>query len=404
MHVVIIGAGASGMMAALSAAQAANNTVTVLERQARVGRKLLATGNGRCNLSNLQMDPSHYHGGDPSFVRPALEALCVQSLLTYFAQLGLLTVSEPSGRLYPCSDQANSVVDVLRFAMEQHGVQVLTGCEVTKLWKKGQGFLLKTTQQDVYCDKLIVACGGAAGSKLGGGLSGYALLKSLGHHATGLFPALVQLKTGSDYPRSLKGVRAQAQVQLLCGQDVLAQSQGEVQFTEFGLSGPAVFDISRTASCTQEPAQIRLDFLPDYTYEQVLELILCRCARFPGLMAENLLTGMLHNRLGRVVVSSCAVPHQTALPNLSQNQKQSLAQAVKDFTLPYLGPLGMDCAQVTAGGIVTREFDPETLESCLVPGLYACGEVLDIDGDCGGYNLQWAWSSGYLAGKLLTRS
>ena len=402
--VIVIGGGASGLIAAITASEDKSRRVILLERQQRIGRKLLATGNGRCNLTNTGASPENYHGEQEGFATAALNKFTPAQVLDFFHGMGLVTVTEYGNRVYPLSNSANSVVDVLRFALEKSGVELHCACPARAIERRGKGYVVITDEDRLEADYVIVACGGAAGAKLGGVMDGYQLLKPLGHKRTALRPALVQLLTAPEYPRALKGIRADGELSLCSGGETLCRGLGEVQFTEKGLSGPAAFDVSRAAACAGEGADVTINFFRAFSPRQLMELLCRRRETFPELPASELFTGMLHNRLGRVVVSSCAIPHQTALPDLSQDQKQALARAVKAFPLPYLGSLGMDCAQVTAGGIVTREFDPETLESRLVPGLYACGEVLDIDGDCGGYNLQWAWSSGYLAGKLLTRS
>ena len=233
---MVLGGGASGMTAAIAAAEQGAKVV-LLERQARLGRKLAATGNGRCNLTNLHAAQGCYHGEDPDFCRPALERFGVSDTLNRFRGLGLLTVSEPSGRVYPYSDQANSVLDVLRFSLERLGVRVITGCEVKKIWARRDGYLLKTTSGDFKGDRLIVAAGGVAGGKLGGSDMGYKLLESMGHRCTRLFPALVQLMVEDSATRALKGVRAQAALEVWNDKTLLARNEGEVQFTETGVSG-----------------------------------------------------------------------------------------------------------------------------------------------------------------------
>ena len=393
MVIGIIGAGASGMAAALAAAEDPNVQVVLFERQARVGRKLQATGNGRCNLTNLHAAQGGYHGQDVAFSAPALAAFNPEETLRWFRTLGLITVAEPSGRVYPYSDQANSVVDVLRFALEKPNIQLCTGFEVQKIKRENEGFTLSDGQQTVSCDKLIVACGGLAGTKLGGSMSGYKLLGKLGHRCTRLRPALVQLKCGWSGVNALKGVRANCRVEILHDQKLYAQSTGELQFTEYGLSGPVIFEVSRDVCQTPGKWIARLDFLPQMALEEV-ETELHRRADL-AMPLEELLTGVLHNRLGRVLTKAAGV-HQ--LP-LSIEDIKAIGRAVKEFEVELTEPLGMDSAQVTAGGVLTEQFDPQTMQSLLVPGLYACGEVLDIDGDCGGYNLQWAWSSGYCAGN-----
>ena len=392
MIVGIIGAGASGMAAALAAAETAQ--VVLLERQARVGRKLLATGNGRCNLTNLHASGRGYHGEDPGFSQRAISAFDPAATIAWFENLGLYTVAEDSGRVYPYSDQANSVVDVLRLALEQPNITLKTGFEVQKIKKEAGGFNLSNGEETVYCDKLIIACGGLAGTKLGGSMAGYKLLAKLGHKCTKLRPTLVQLKCAWGGVVSLKGVRANCHARILRDGQTFAQSQGELQFTDYGISGPVVFEISRDVCQGKGQWTAELDFLPDWT-EQMLAQALAKRGDRP---VEELLTGILHNRLGRVLTRCAGVKGNGLVKELSEAELEEVARCVKCFRLELTEPLGMDSAQVTAGGVITDDFDPATMESKLVPGLYACGEVLDVDGDCGGYNLQWAWSSGRMAG------
>lgn len=385
------------MAAAIAAAEAGAET-TLLERQARLGRKLLATGNGRCNLSNLHAAPNYYHGENAEFCRPALERFGTTDTLEWFQKMGLLTVSEPSGRIYPYSDQANSVLDVLRFSLDRLGVRTVTSCEVKKIWARRDGYLLKTTAGDFTGERLIAAAGGAAGGKLGGTVLGYRLLEALGHRCTKLYPALVQLTVEGGAVRALKGIRAQAVIEVFKGASLLAGSRGEVQFTENGVSGPAAFEVSRAASSGGPGLLLRLDLAPHLEQDEVNGLLANRRCRFPALTADDLLTGMLHNRLGRALVKAAGIPASAPLSTLDSIQLARVAETVKGFSFVLTGTQGFDNAQVTAGGIATADFDPQTLQSRIRPGLYACGETLDVDGDCGGFNLQWAWSSGRLAG------
>ena len=392
MIIGIIGGGASGMAAALAASENPDNQVLLFERQARLGRKLQATGNGRCNLSNIHAAQGGYHGQDPDFVLPAMTRFDPEETLGWFRKMGLFTVQEPSGRIYPYSDQANSVVDVLRFALEQPNIRVMLGSEVSKIRREDEGFSVDGT----HCDRLIIACGGLAGSKLGGTMSGYQLLRSMGHRMTKLRPTLVQLKSSWNGVAALKGVRANCHAAVYRDGNVHSESTGEIQFTEYGLSGPVIFEISRDVCQGTGEWLCRLDLLPEISAEE-LHQELCR-RRQTALPAQELLTGVLHNRLGRVVAKASGLSLNGLVSDLTDLELQSVCAAVKSFEVPLTEPMGMDSAQVTAGGIVTTDFDPNTMESRLVSGLYACGEVLDVDGDCGGYNLQWAWSSGRCAG------
>ena len=396
MTIGIIGGGAAGMAAALAAAEYESTSIVLMERQARLGKKLSATGNGRCNLSNLHASEGGYNGDDPQFHEYALKKFPPEETLQWFADLGLYTVAEPSGRIYPYSDQANSVVDVLRFSLEQKNIQVLTDFEVMKAKKDGQKFLVTSKNQTLEFDRLIIACGGLAGTKLGGTMAGYKLLRAFGHKCTKLRPALVQVKTSWGGVSALKGVRANCRAAIYHNGRRQRESVGEVQFTEFGLSGPVIFEISRDACQAPGEWECTLDFLPELSADRLRELLAKR--RASGLNAEELYTGILHNRLGRVLVKEADIRANTPISSLTEGQIEEVITLTKGFTVSLTEPLGMDAAQVTAGGIVTSEFDPQTMESRLVPGLYACGEMLDVDGDCGGYNLQWAWSSGRLAG------
>ena len=397
MLVGIIGAGASGMAAALAAAEDPNVQVVLFERQARVGRKLQATGNGRCNLTNQHAGKAGYHGEDPDFAAYALRRMDPQKTLEWFRSMGLFTVSEPSGKVYPYSDQANSVVDVLRLALAKPNITLRCGFDVQKIRRQDGGFFVENGEEAVFCHKLIVACGGLAGTKLGGSMSGYKLLSKFNHKSTRLRPSLVQLKCNWGGIGALKGVRANCHAQIFRDGVLFSQSTGELQFTDYGLSGPVIFEVSRDVCFGPGDWIARLDLLPDHTAQELtLELHRRMGTQLP---MDELFTGTLHNRLGRVMTKAAGVKTVGVACELTREDVQQLVKVVKSFEIQLTEPMGMDSAQVTAGGVLTRDFDPETMQSKLVPGLYACGEVLDIDGDCGGYNLQWAWSSGHLAGS-----
>lgn len=396
MEVIVIGGGAAGMMAAITAAKL-KNRVTVLERAERLGRKLAVTGNGRCNLTNINMSPEHYHG-QREFVASVLNGFNLKRTLSFFRRLGLITVSEPSGRVYPHSDQAGSVVDVLRFALSALKVNVITSCTVSDIATSGGTFVVQTDTGPFKADKLIVTCGGAAGTRAGGSRLGYELITGLGHSCTRLYPSLVQIKTENKYTRPLKGVRADASVMVLSHGRTVSSSFGEVQFTDYGLSGPAIFDVSRSITTGGSGLLVKLDLMRELTRDDLKEIIESRLGS--GLTMENLLTGTLHNKLGRTVLSRLGYSLSAPVSMLSHDDIVSISNMIKSYELPVTGSLGMDGAQVTAGGIPVEEFNPMTLESRIVPGLFAAGEILDVDGDCGGYNLQWAWSSGHLAGLL----
>ena len=396
---IIIGGGAAGMAAAIAAAEAGGR-VTLIERQSRVGRKLLATGNGRCNLSNRAAgDGTHYYGEQPGFSRAALARYGVEDTLAWFRALGLITAEEPDGKLYPYSNMAGSVLDVLRFALERPGITVRCGERVTALRRERGGFAVETETDRLRAGRVILAAGGCAGAKLGGVTDGYQLAAALGHSRTALHPALVQIKTDPTYPRGLKGVKADAAVHLLRGRECLAETRGEILFTEYGVSGPAIFELSRAAATGGEGLRLSLDLLSGWTEAETAAWL--RARRRAGLSeTAQLLTGTLHTRLGQTVCRAAGFTNQPP-ETLTDGDLDRIARSLRGFSLPVTGVCGFDQAQVTAGGLRTSEFDPETLESRLVPGFFAVGEVLDVDGDCGGFNLQWAWSSGRAAGGAL---
>ena len=398
--IIILGGGASGMAAALAARESLDNSVTLLERQSRVGRKLLATGNGRCNLSNRRADLTHYHGADTAFARPALERFGVEDTLAWFSSLGLVTRTEDTGRIYPLSDAAGSVADCLRLAMDARGVKTVCGFTAASAARRDGRFVVTSDQgETLSCDRLIIACGGMAGAKLGGVRDGYELLASFGHRRTALLPSLVQLKTDSTWTRSMKGIRTQAVVSLERGGTVLAQTRGEVQFAEYGLTGPAVFDLSRAAAAAGPECRVVLRLLPELDNVYITDYLQRKQNDYPNYLCENLLTGCLHNAISRTILRRAGIAFDAHVWSLTEEDLGRIADLITRFDLPLQGPMGFSAAQVTAGGIETAQFDPDTMGSRLVPGLYACGEVLDIDGDCGGFNLQWAWSSGRLAGR-----
>ena len=392
MKVAVIGGGASGLAAAITAREGGHD-VTLFERQARVGRKLMATGNGRCNLTNLGASVDNYHGADAAFVAPALSEFTVSDTLAWFSRLGLVSEPDPEGRVYPFSDQAGSVLDVLRFRCDAIGVRTETGTEIEEIRRKNGCFAVNGEQYD----RIIIACGGRAGEHLGGTGLGYDLLRSLGHRITPLTPGLVRLKTAEEITRMLKGVRAKACVRLLRRGRLVCEKSGEVQFSDGGVSGIVVMDMS---SLARDGDALSLDLLPPVNAEKLQKILAARASSTPSESAENLLAGVLHSRLGKAVIKRCGLDFGAKLAGLGEKDIEKVAKTVKDFALTITGRAGFPEAQVTCGGADTAEFKPFSLESRLVPGLYACGEVLDVDGDCGGYNLQWAWSSGRLAGCL----
>lgn len=390
MDIAVIGGGASGLFAAI-AAKNENSSVTVYEKEKRVGRKILATGNGRCNMTNINASERDYHGGNTAFMRGAINRFWVEETLDFFEELGVLAKVEDGGKVYPYSDTASSVLDVLRRRTEQVGVRTICDSGVRSIKKDKNKFLVEVGGSIEKYDRVIIATGGKAGSSLGSDGSGYKLLKAFGHRITEVSPSLVQIKTETEFVRKLKGIKVNAKVTL--GE---MSQVGEVLFTDYGISGPPVFWLS---SYLGDLKEITIDIMPEYDFNAVYEMLCARCAYHYDTPLEDFFCGMLNKRVGQALLKYAgAEPLSRLSSTLSQKEIKRITAAIKGLKLKIQGTASWNNAQVTKGGADVSEFDQNTMASKKVKGLYACGEVLDIDGDCGGYNLQWAWSSGYLAG------
>ena len=405
--IVIIGGGAAGLAAAIFAARRIGGEhVLVLEKQPRVGKKLLATGNGTCNLSNIHADVSHYHGADPSFVKAALKRFTPEDARAFFRSVGLCTVVREDGRVYPLCAQASAVLDCLRMELDRLGVEVRCDTAVTALRPDRNGITVLIETDAVRASSVLMAAGGAASASLGGSAEVYRLLTDLGHVKTPLFPAIVQIRTDRDAVKAVKGIRVDASLTLSLDGRKVASSEGEILFADYGVSGPAAMLIGRAAADWERQKKrtmmLSLDVLPTLSKEDVARDLSFRCATDPSRTLENLLTGLLQKRLAQTILKAAGFALSATAGSLSSADQAYIVNVLKNWTLPVNGSAGMNAAQVTAGGLETREFDAQTMASTRVPHLYAAGEVLDIDGDCGGFNLQWAWSSAYAAAIAMT--
>lgn len=396
--ILIIGGGASGLMAAISAAQnSAGKKITVLEGNDRVGKKLLTTGNGRCNITNRVVTPDRFHSVSGGSAENIIDKFDVANTCDFFKKLGIIIKEGDDGKLYPASFQASSVLDALRFECERLGVDIICGERAGSIQKRQ---MTVTTQTgSVYSAKcIIVACGGKAAEKTGSDGSGYELLKSVGHKITKIFPVIVPVKTEKEKIRALKGIKVNATVRASCD-GKSREEYGEVLFTDYGVSGPPVLQISRIISQGNSNGMVRLDLMPEYDEKMLFDLILDRSrSTFPDKL-EFLLYGMINKRVGQAIIKESGFSLSDKASGLSANDCARISRTAKNFSLRTQGTLGLSSAQATGGGAALSEFDQNTLESQKMKGIFACGEVLDIDGDCGGFNLQWAWSSGYIAGK-----
>jgi predicted Rossmann fold flavoprotein len=411
VRVAIIGGGASGMVAAIAASRAGAE-VRLFEKGERVGRKLLATGNGRCNLTNIDLDPVHFHGQVPTFSRSVLARHDSDWTLRLFEDLGITPVVEERGRVFPRSGQASSVLDVLRWRMEELGVQVLCGGTVQAVERTAGAFRVVADPVPPAgpggtADRVVLATGGRAAPGLGADGSGYLLARSLGHRILEPFPALAPLRLSSPWLRQLQGTRFDGAVEVLCRGRVVAQSQGEVLFTDHGASGPAVMDVCRAAGeCLQAGDAVHLNvrLVADLEPEVLRQEVARRFEHLPHRPASAVLVGFLNKRLIPAVLRESGVTDlEQPAAGVAAAVRGRIADTLRSWSFEVIGTGPWAGAQVTAGGVDVADVDPDTLESRLVPGLFLAGEVLDVDGDCGGFNLQWAWASGHVAGENAAR-
>lgn len=391
----IIGGGAAGLMLACSLKNPKG--VVLFERGERLGRKLSSTGNGQGNLTNLGVLDAEYFSVSktPSTqVKNAIAEFDNESMTSFFRSLGVLCIADERGRVYPSGRQASALTDALRFCVARRGIDVRLKTQVTSIEKEGQGFILTLLKEDkeekLYAEKLVLCAGGKAAKNFGTDGSAYALAKGLGHSVTALYPSLVQLKTDTKYTKTLKGIRVNDGVVRAQTPTRSLSMQGDIIFTDYGVSGDAIFRLSAFIAdeLSLGESTLSIDFLPQYTEEEIYSLLQSKKASFPEMENGELLFGIVNNQIGRAVMRR------------AENNLSAAAKLVKAFPLTVTGSLGFDYAQVTKGGVPLSEVT-EALESRFASGLYLAGEILDVDGQCGGFNLQWAYSSAQTVAKAL---
>ena len=394
---VIIGAGASGMAAAISAKKEKPKAdVLILESLPRVGKKILATGNGRCNLTNLSADKSSYNN---PFVTSVMEQYPPEKVVEFFSSIGLECVSDSEKRVYPMSNAASSVLDCLRFEVERRGIEIMTETRAEDVKSVNGIFIINSK---IRTKKLIISTGGKASPSQGSDGSGYQLLESLGHEITPLYAGLVQL-TVKENLRTLKGIRVKAEVSLKNNNGkCIDSSYGEILFADYGLSGIAVMDISRSVRAGK--CACELNVIPEFSADDVSAFIGRFKKRNPEQSVEDSLMGIIPKMLAHYLIKISGLRADIRLSELKPQQMNSLSYNLKHMTFTVTGTKGFENAQITVGGADVRSFDAATLESMLVRGLYCTGELLDVDAPCGGFNLQWAWASGLAAGKAAAKA
>lgn len=394
--VIIIGGGASGIFAAL-AAKEQNASVCLLERNPRIGKKILVTGNGRCNYTNVTATANDYN--HPDFVSKTFQVFSPAATLAYFQNLGIVPKVEELGKTYPLSEQASSIVDVFLYRLQVLGVDVVCDALVQDLKQKNHVFTLTLQNGTEYlADHVILATGGRAMPGSGSDGVGYNLARKLGHTITPVFPSLVKLKLESPYLKALDGCKISGKVQLIHHQTVMQEEVGDILFTDYGISGPTILQLSRKANelmAKNEAVSLKIILISSLNRIDLIK----RFELAKDLPLDFSLIGLIHKRLISPLLKEAGILKQnTLVSDLSQGEIHRIIDLLFGWNIPVSGTKGFEDAQVTAGGIATTEINPETMESIKVPGLYFAGEIIDIDGRCGGYNLQWAWSSAYVAG------
>ena len=389
---IIIGGGAAGLACAVSAARSFDGSVLLLDRMPRVGKKILATGNGRCNLSSRNLSREFYRG---SFdVNPILEEF--PDIRGFFEGLGLYTFCDETGRIYPLSNTASSVNEALRFAAEEKGVRILTDSECTEISKSGGEFSVKAGEWEIKAKSAVLACGGCAAPVQGSNGSGFSLAKALGIKINPPYPALCALHT--DDTKALDGIRSRCGASLFKDNQLVKREYGGVQFTKKGLSGICIFNLSAAFKNTDKNIEVCLDLLPDYTsndaYNMLLSASKCRRRNSP----DEIFSGIFNKKIALYLLKRINIPVTNISKKLDYSDIHKLTAAAKNLEFKVKGRADFESAQVTAGGVCGSEID-ESLMSKKHAGLFFAGEIIDVWGDCGGYNLHFAFASGIKAGS-----
>lgn len=398
-EIAVIGGGASGLMAAITAKKSGKEVI-ILERKDRILKKVLITGNGRCNITNVNASISNYFGKNISSVENILNRFTPQDTMDFFNELGIVCNEENRGKVYPLSGQASSVVDALRFEAEKLGIKIETEFYVRKIEKDGFKFrIYSEDRKKIEAGRVIIAAGGQSYPELGSNGSGFELAKELGHSVTKLSPSIVQLKTEKYQVKGLQGIKTDVAVTAYGDNKKICTYDGELLFTDYGISGNVVFNISFVMPLYKD-VEFEIDFMEKFDYNELYEMLKERKRILSHLTMENYFNGMINKKLGQFLSKVSGIEKLSKpVKDLNDSDIRKLCTVLKKYRVKILETTGFKNAQVTAGGVLLDEVNTETLESKIVKGLYFSGEVLDVYGECGGFNLQWAWASGHIAGE-----
>ncbi len=412
--IAIVGGGASGITSAIVAAKSLDRqnkpcNIIILEQSSRIGKKILMTGNGKCNLTNKNIDSKNYNYSARNYIGPILKEFNSDFIIKFFKSIGLIIKYDNCGRAYPYCEQASVVLDILRKQLEIFGVKTLCDINIHSIEKCKDNFFVDCHDKIIKSKKLIMACGGKSSPTLSLCTDAYKILTRFGHKVTKTFPSLVPIVTNMGFEKSLKGIRATARVTLTADNNIAKKEFGEVQFTETGLSGICIFNLSglvgeflNFSTVNGKYAKnisIILDLMPDFSLDEIKELLYQRIKTSSYDCNDNLFLGVINKRLFRAILKSCNINPEGKCDRLTRVQIYKIASTIKNWAFIPISCLDFKHSQVTCGGIDLHEFYSKTLESKLIKGLYCVGEFLNVDGDCGGFNLHWAWISGYVAGE-----
>jgi len=397
--VAIIGAGPSGIMAAIVAKNNGANVILV-EKNDVIGRKILATGNGRCNITNKFTKVENYHGSNPEFVRSVISSFDQHKTIKFFENMGLILKEEDRGRMFPRTNQAKSVVDILSHELEQLNVVVRLNTEVKKIDKNPSWQMTLSDGSTINSEKLILTTGGRASHQFGSSGDGLFWAKNLGVSSKNIYAALVPMETSESWVKQVQGLKAEAKASFFVDNELVSKRFGDLIFTHYGISGPAIMSQARFVApfVENKTVQVKLDFVEEKSNKELDEII-ARIFNASGHKSvKNALVGMVPANLIPIILSQSDVSGDEGVSRISKIQRGNIVTNLKSLTLKISKLRPLKEAQVTRGGIMVDEINTKTLESKKVKGLYFAGEILDVDGDSGGFNLQWAWSSGYVAG------
>ncbi|WP_315117091.1 NAD(P)/FAD-dependent oxidoreductase [uncultured Clostridium sp.] len=400
--IIIVGGGASGLVAAIVAKDRGLD-VAIVEGNDRIGKKILTTGNGRCNITNTCVNNLKYYSNNTNFFKSIIESFNLNNTIEFFNSLGLPLVELEDGKIYPMSLQASSVLDIFRMAIDERNIPLYLNSKINKIQKLNNTYKLFTSEDISFtCNKLILSCGGASAPATGSDGSGFLLAKSLGHELISPVPGLVQLKLKHDKLKALSGIKFDGTSKIFINDELIREEYGEILFTDYGISGPPILQVSSIISRAlyeKNKVVISIDINPNTTKEQLSFFLENHWGTFSYRSLHDSLIGIVNKKLIPILLKECSISdiHKPCY-QLSWKEKNSIISLLKKWNFAVYDTNSFKNSQITCGGVDTKNIDPYTLQSKIVQNLFFTGEILDVHGDCGGYNLQWAWSSGYIVG------